>query len=157
MDDLLLRLDVNVTPSDYPLSSTEFKVSNGPSTFESASSGTNSMQSTVYANLTKGDSLVLEFTFRPTSDLANSVIEFEVKVEATPVTIIPDDGPSGTDKDPTDIDVDFLNLGVSDLELLRFSMIVIPIFFFFNRTKKRNKGKESDYIQKGDILGTNEE
>ena len=156
-DDLLLRLDIDVTPTDYALSTTDFKVSNGSSTFESVSSGSNSMQSTIYANLTQGDSLVLEFTFRPKSDLANSVVQLEVKVEATPVTIIPDSGPSGTDQETSEIDVDFLNLGITDLELIRFSMIVIPIFLYFNRSKKRNKSKKSEYIQKGDLFGTNEE
>jgi len=114
------------------------------------------MHSTVYANLTKGDSLVLEFSFRAASDLANSVIGLEVKVEATPVTIIPDSGPSGTDEEPDDIDANFLNLALPDLELLRFSMIIIPLFFYFNRSKKQKKQHNYDYMKKGDILGTNE-
>jgi hypothetical protein len=156
IEDLYLRLDIDVTPSDYTLTSTNFKVSNGPTIFESASSGSNSMQSTVYANLTAGDSLVLEFSFRPVSDLANSVIGLEVKVEATPVTIIPDSGPSGLDEEPDDIDANFLNLALPDLELLRFSMIIIPLFFYFNRSKKQKKQHNYDYTKKGDILGTNE-
>jgi hypothetical protein len=155
-DDVYLRLDIDVTPSDYPLTSTDFKVSNGITTFESVSSGSNPMKGTVYANVTRGDQLVLEFNFRPSSDLANNVIDLEVKVVATPVTIIPDNGPSGTGGETTDIDANFLNLALPDLELLRFSMILIPLFFYFNRSKKQNKSNNYDYSKKGDSIGTNE-
>lgn len=156
VEDIYLRLDINVTPSEIPLSSTYFKASNGASTFESASSGSNSMKGTVYADLTKGDSLVLEFDFRPTSDLANTAIELEVEVEATPVTIIPDVGPSDPDEESTEIDVNFLNLALPDLELIRFSMILIPLFLYFNRGKKQDEEQKYDYTEKGDSLGTNE-
>ncbi len=156
VEDIFVRLDINVDPSDYPLTSTDFKVSNGPTIFESESSESNSMKGTVYANLIKGDSLVLEFSFRPTSDLTNSVIELEVKVEATHVTVIPDNGPSGSEEENQEIDINFLNLALPDLELLRFSMIIIPVFFYFNRRKNENKKNKSNIMKKGDIIGTNE-
>jgi hypothetical protein len=156
VEDIYLRLDIEVTPFDYPLSSTNFKVSNGLSEFKSTSSGSNSMKSTIYANLTSGDNLVLEFNFRPSSDLTNTVIELQIKVEATPVTITPDIGPSGPDEESPDIDLNFLNLQLPDLELLRFSMIFVPLFLYFNRGKKENNKLNNDNIQKGDSLGTNE-
>ena len=156
VEDIYLRIDIEVTPSDVPLSSTKYKISNGPLTFESVSSEQNAMKSTVYANLTKGDSMVLEFIFRPSSDLANTVIGFEVKVEATPVTVIPDIGPSGPDEETTDFDLNFLNLALPDLELIRFTMILIPLFLYFNRGKKEDEDQINDYIEKGDSNGTNE-
>jgi hypothetical protein len=155
-EDISVRLDINVSPLEYALTSTDFKVSNGHSIFESESSESNSMNGSVYANLNEGDSLVLEFTFRPTSDLVDSVIELEIEVEATYVVITPDNGPSGTEEGNPDIDVDFLGLALPDLELLRFSMIIIPLFFYFNRSKNQNKKLTSNLIKKGDTIGTNE-
>ncbi|MFW9875692.1 MAG: hypothetical protein ACFFG0_21525, partial [Candidatus Thorarchaeota archaeon] len=156
MENLYLRLDIIVSPSDYSLGSTTFKVLAGSNVYEGSSSESNPMQGTVYTDLSKGASLVLEFSFRPTSDLSNTIIYLKIEVEATPVTIIPDDGPSGPGENSDNFDLDFLGLAISDLELLRFSMIIIPLFLYFNRSKKQKKEQKMDYSLKGDLFGTNE-
>jgi hypothetical protein len=156
-EDIYLRLDVDITPSDYPLSSLDFKVSNGSTTFNGELSEISSMRGTIYAHLTKGDSLVLEFTFRATSDLADSVIELEVKAKASYVEVPPDNGPSGPDGKNEEIKFNFMNMTLADLELLRFSMMFIPLYFYYNRSKNRNKSYKSDIIKKGDTIGINEE
>jgi hypothetical protein len=157
IEETYLLLDIEAGPSQYPMTSTNFEVSNGPTVFKNESSVSNSQKTSIIANVTPGDELVLEFSFRPTSDLANNVIELEITVKATPVTITPDSGPSGPDEGSNDFDVNFLNMALADLELLRFSMIVIPLFFYFNRNKKQDEEEEEEENEKGDTIGTDEE
>jgi hypothetical protein len=129
-----VRLDISFTPSDAPLSSSIFTVTNGLSVYESTEL---SSEHTIIADLSKGDTLYLSFKFRPSTELTESTIALDIDVSVSGIPYIPNNNPSGTENG-----LEFANISISSLELLRITIIVVPlVIFYMRRTNKKSNKK----------------
>lgn len=136
-DKIRVRLDIRLSPTDVPLSLTRFAISNGISSYESTEL---SSEHTIIADFTHGDALYLTFNFRPSSELTVDTIELNIDVSVTGVPYIPNNSPSGTENG-----IEIANIAISSLELLRITIIVVPLVFLYMRrtTTKSTKRQVS--------------
>lgn len=127
MEDIFVRIDVNLQPVDLLVSSTVVIISTTNSAFESTDSSTSH---SIAANLVEGDTLRLNLRFRPSSEFSESIISVTLTVVISILPPVPGNNSPGESSDNTQMD-----LSLTALEVIRFLMIVVPLFIFY-RTKK---------------------
>jgi hypothetical protein len=130
MEDTSVRIDVKLHPSDLPLSQVEVVIFTPNSAFESTDRSTSH---SILAKLAKGDILTLNLGFRPSSEFSESVISVALTVAISILPPMPNNNSPESSSDTTQ-----LNLSSSVLEIIRFLVIVVPLFIFY-KTKKNKQ------------------
>ncbi|MCP8322793.1 MAG: hypothetical protein L6N96_01250 [Candidatus Methylarchaceae archaeon HK02M2] len=134
MEDTFVRIDVNLQPVDLLVSSTMVVISTTNFAFESTDLSTSH---SIAANLVEGDTLHLNLKFRPSSEFSESIISVTLTVVISILPPIPGNNSPGTSSDNAQID-----LSLSALEIIRFLMIIVPLFIFYRTKKGKEKVKE---------------
>jgi hypothetical protein len=124
-DKIRVRFDISLDPVDVPLSKTSFIITDGVSSFESTELST---EHSIIVDLAQVDTLYLSFKFRPSSELSVNIIEFNIDISVTGIPYIPNNNPSGADNS-----FELLNIPITSLELLRITIIVVPLMILLMR------------------------
>lgn len=131
-----LRFDISLDAADIPLSLTGFIVSAGSNFVESTEL---SLDHRIYVDVNQGDTLSLSFKFRPSSELSTDIVQLSITVSVTNIPYIGPKNPSGTEQT-----YEFVNIPISSLELLRITIIIVPLFvFYIRKTTSKSTKKEA--------------
>jgi hypothetical protein len=134
MEEVSVRIDIKLHPADLPLSSTAVTIETPNSAFKSTDCSTSH---SILANLVEGDTLTLKLKFRPSSEFSESVISVTLTVA---ISILPPMTNNNSPESPSDTAQ--LDLSSSALEVIRFLMIVVPLFIFYKTKKNKQLLKE---------------
>jgi hypothetical protein len=140
VEDIRVRIDISLDPSTLPLSSTEFSIITPHSTFENDDS---SAPNSIIADLIKGDTLLLNFKFRPSSELANSVVNLSINVTVSNSPSIPT-----IEWTETTSELNLFPLPTSTMEALRLLMFLIPLSLLYKRKIKKEMSEKDNLNKK---------
>jgi hypothetical protein len=135
-EDIRVRVDVSINPPSIPLSSADIILTTPRAVYEKDDI---SSTGTIVANVKEGDTLYLDFRFRPSSDLSDSFIE--LSIDAT-VTYWP--ASEDTDGEDALSDAALMNVPVYVLEVVRLLMLIVPSLLFYKRLVNKKMIEEAE-------------
>jgi hypothetical protein len=142
-ENVRVRIDISLSPSNIPLSLIDFTLFTPQSSFKNDDS---SVATTIVADLMKEDRLFLNFKFRASTELTTDIVDLTIAVTVTNLPFFQPTNAPGELSDPT-----IPNLPMTFLEAIRLLMIIIPSFLFYKSKKSKKMLKESD-LSKNNVV-----